>query len=415
MVIPQVLRQQILTELHSGHLGIVRMKHLARSFVWWPKIDADLETLALQCNDCAQTRHMPSKNMIHPWKRPAGPWQRIHVDFLGPVNGHMFMIVVCAYSKWPEVIVKNEGVTASQTIEALRSLFAIWSLPLHLHSDNGVQFTSKQFELFMKANGIHHTTSAVYHPSSNGQAERFVATFKRALKTMDADTNSSLQTKIARFLITYRNATNSSTGELPSVLMTGRRLRTRLDLIRPTAKNISPQPKHSHRELLFGQPVLVRDYRANKPKWISGQIQAKIGQQMYSVRVTINDSTTTWKRHIDQIIPRSTAAQPEVREPGEPHLDIEPSHIEPSHATLSNSYAPVIMRQQHPATHGTSSSSNSPPVATTPPEVPQQQPQTSQPASQNTSAAEPAPPEIKTSSSGCRILPPRKLQDFVPK
>jgi len=163
----------------------------------------------------------------------------------------MFMIVVCTYSKWPEVIVMNEGVTASQTIEALRSLFAIWGLPLHLHSDNGLQFTPKQFEQFMKANGIHHTTSAVYHPSSNGWAKRFVATFKRARKTMDADTNSSLQTKIARFLITYRNATNSSTGELPSVLMTGRRLHTRLDLIRPTTKNISPQPKDIHRELLL--------------------------------------------------------------------------------------------------------------------------------------------------------------------
>jgi len=115
----------------------------------------------------------------------------------------------------------------------------------------------------------------------------------------------------------------------------------------------------------------------------------------------------TWKSHTDQIIPTSTAAQPEVHEPDEPHLDIGPS----SHVTPSNSYAPAIMRQQHPATHGTTSNSNSPPVATTPPEVPQQQPQTSQPASQNTSAAEPAPPEIKTSSSRCRILPPRKLQD----
>jgi len=114
---------------------------------------------------------------------------------------------------------------------------------------------------------------------------------------------------------------------------------------------------------------------------------------MYSVRVTINDSTTTWKRHIDQIIPRSTATQPDVNEFHEPHLDIEPSHVAPS-----SSYAPVITREQHPATHGTTSSSNSPPVAMTPPEV-QQQPQTRQPASQNNSAAELAPPDIKTSSS----------------
>ena len=39
----------------------------------------------------------------------------------------------------------------------------------------------------MKANGIKHIRSAPYHPSTNGLAERFVQTFKKAMKTNAQD------------------------------------------------------------------------------------------------------------------------------------------------------------------------------------------------------------------------------------
>ena len=34
--VPEVLRPRVLNELHSGHVGICRMKSLARSYFWWP-------------------------------------------------------------------------------------------------------------------------------------------------------------------------------------------------------------------------------------------------------------------------------------------------------------------------------------------------------------------------------------------
>ena len=43
VVIPEVLRKSILAILHEGHIGIAKMKALSRSFVYWPKIDNDIE------------------------------------------------------------------------------------------------------------------------------------------------------------------------------------------------------------------------------------------------------------------------------------------------------------------------------------------------------------------------------------
>ncbi len=46
IIVPPQGREKILTELHQGHPGMARMKALARSFVWWPGIDKDLENSA---------------------------------------------------------------------------------------------------------------------------------------------------------------------------------------------------------------------------------------------------------------------------------------------------------------------------------------------------------------------------------
>ena len=69
-------------------------------------------------------------------------------------------------------------------------------------------------------------TSAPYHPASNGLAERAVQTFKSGFDKMG---EGSLKTKLARFLLQYRNAPQGTTE-----LLMGRRLRSHLDLLHPS-------------------------------------------------------------------------------------------------------------------------------------------------------------------------------------
>ena len=68
--IPSSLRPQLLKELHDGHVGVCRMKALARSFVWWPGLDREIEAMAASCDACKTTAANPTKVSWHPWQYP---------------------------------------------------------------------------------------------------------------------------------------------------------------------------------------------------------------------------------------------------------------------------------------------------------------------------------------------------------
>ena len=56
---------------------------------------------------------------------PSRPWSRIHIDFAGPLNGKTYLVIVDAYSKWPEVA----STTSAKTIDTIRHVFAGHGLP----------------------------------------------------------------------------------------------------------------------------------------------------------------------------------------------------------------------------------------------------------------------------------------------
>ena len=92
----------------------------------------------------------------------------------------MFLMVVGAHSKWVEIVQMGSTIS-SKTITELWKLFLSYGLPDQLVSDNGPQFTSDKFTCFIKANGIKHLLTSLYHPKSNSEAEHFIQTFKNAL------------------------------------------------------------------------------------------------------------------------------------------------------------------------------------------------------------------------------------------
>ena len=127
-----------------------------------------------------------------------------------------------------------KSITSTATFEKLREMFATNGIPATLVSDNGSSFTSSEFQEFTTRNGIKHIKVAPYHPASNGLAERAVRIFKEGYEKMEG---GSVQTKLSRFLLSYRTSPHSTTGVLPTELLMKRRLHTQLNQRVPSIVN----------------------------------------------------------------------------------------------------------------------------------------------------------------------------------
>lgn len=167
----------MLMELHAGHPGVVRMKAIACSYIWWPGLDAQIEEQAKRC----ALNEEPSTLFAAHLAMARVAMATSSCGLCQTIGRSRFWWQWTPISKWPEVQVKKPT-TTDKTIQALRSIFGRYWLPEVRVSDNGLQFTSPGFGTFLKRNGVKHMRTPSFHPATNGQAECFVQTLKRSLK-----------------------------------------------------------------------------------------------------------------------------------------------------------------------------------------------------------------------------------------
>ncbi|XP_054279081.1 uncharacterized protein K02A2.6-like [Macrosteles quadrilineatus] len=312
IVVPQILRENVLKELHKGHPGIEAMRSLSRYYVWWPNLNKDVEVYVRRCHPCQSNRSFDTEVPLYPWNVPSDPWERIHLDFAGPFDNRFWLVGIDAYSKWVEIEVMDRTTTAA-LVNRLRTWFSRYGVPKKIVSDNGTPFTSHEFKSFCKDNNICHVTSAPYHPKTNGLVERIIRTFKSRYSACKQEGLSS-SLALLQVLLAYRNTPQKTTGQPPSVLFYGRRLPTALDRWRYNSRerieNQVWRQKYYHdlkskqKEFSAKQEVWVQN--ETKKGWRPGTVQERTGELSYTVLV----GGDIKRKHADQLRAREGATDP---------------------------------------------------------------------------------------------------------
>lgn len=311
VIVPQKGRAALLSQLHEGHFGVSRMKNFSRTYFWWPGLDKDVERIAAQCSACQQQRSAAPPVPLRPWEWPERPWRRLHLDYCGPVEGCMLLVIVDAHSKWMDVH-KTKSCSAGATIEKLRESFACHGIPETVVTDNATCFVGSEFQEFCKRNGVRHVTSPPFSPHSNGLAEKAVHTLKLGLSRQGV---GSLTTRIARFLFRYRIMPHSVTGKSPAEMLFGRRMRTQLDHLKHNTLRDSIETYQMKQKLQYDQRASSRSFQvgdsvymyvlpspSSGSKWVPGVVTQA---DQSSCFVTLEDGRS-FRRHFDHVRLRPT-------------------------------------------------------------------------------------------------------------
>lgn len=220
--IPRALRENMLSRVHEGHLGIERCKRRAREVMFWPGMCEDVERVVRACAACALHAPRPRRQPLLQHNVPALPWHKLASDTF-EYKKKNYIVLVDYFSNYVEVG-QLSSVSSRQVITFMKEQFSRHGIPAELVSDNGPAYSSQEFKRFMSDWEIRHETASPHYPQSNGKSERTVQTVKNLLKKC-VDSGQDFNLALLNFRATPRHNIDS-----PAQMLMGRRLKTRLPI-----------------------------------------------------------------------------------------------------------------------------------------------------------------------------------------
>jgi len=265
VIVPLALREDVLNNLHSVHMGAGKTKALARLYAWFPNITEQLEGVVASCTLCQEYGNALPARFSDEWGLQQ-PWGRLHIDFAGPYHGAYLVVLVDATTGWVEAQWCN-GPTSAAAIQLLRSVVARFGLPDTIVSDNAPAFRGSDWVKYLKALGIRVMYSSPYAPFQNGLVERAIKTSKQILEKFSSGTRD---VRLANALAIMRFVP-ADNGPLVAERLLGWQPALPLAHLVPT--EVKPPPPATP-DFVAGDSIWFERFPIPKegPKWLPGTV-----------------------------------------------------------------------------------------------------------------------------------------------
>ena len=288
IVVPCELRQLMTTKVHAGHIGINATLRRARTAMYWPGMSTAIRQMVEACPACATYQAKQAKESLVITETPDRPWSRVAAD-LFKYGGKEFLLLTDYTSNWFEVD-ELASAHASDIIQKLKVHFARFGIPEVLVSDNGPQFSAREFSEFARMWQFTHETISPGNSQSNGAAERAVGIIKQIWRRCSASEDDEWLG-----LMNVRNTPSEGLATSPAERLLGHRCRTQVPERLPNQTSAEAQKKTSMRtrsvapmrdlpKLQPGDGVRIQPYDGSK-RWKPGRVNRQLSSRAYEVEV----------------------------------------------------------------------------------------------------------------------------------
>ena len=127
IIMPNSLREQVLNQLHTNHMGIEKTKLLAQECVYWPSINADIKKYIKQCPMSLKFQQMQPREQILLHNIPLQPREVVGADIFH-FNNKNCLCIIDYNSKFP-IIKRLKGLSAKNLTNAVKIIFAEYGIP----------------------------------------------------------------------------------------------------------------------------------------------------------------------------------------------------------------------------------------------------------------------------------------------
>ena len=245
LVVPSVLREFVLTCCHdhktAGHLGENKTLARTRRSFWWPHMSDDCTMHTKKCLICGKNKGTSNPPRAGLRKHHSGyPMERVHIDVLGPfpiskLGNKYILVMVDQFTKWVDCAAIPEQSAETVALKFFDYFMSPIGIPMEIHSDQGSNFESQLFQAFCKCFQIAKTRTTPYHPSSNGQVERFNRTLLPMIRSYIEGKQNLWDKDLSLLVFSLHSTVNRQTGFTPNHLMLGREVFQPVDLALGTA------------------------------------------------------------------------------------------------------------------------------------------------------------------------------------
>lgn len=220
-VIPKTMRKSIVVQNHdlAGHFSVDRTFSRILTKFWFPGMRRYVRRHIAECMECLANKIPGGKKpgLLHPIPTPSRPFQRVHMDNLGPFvkssRGNSYIcIIVDAFTRFT-TLYPVKSTKTSAIVRCMEDLILRFGKPETIVCDRGTCFTSTNFKNFCGTQGIRLIYNSPRHPQANGMVERVNRTIIPVIQAEMKNENSwdMVLKKVQFDLNTSVNKTNRQT------------------------------------------------------------------------------------------------------------------------------------------------------------------------------------------------------------